>query len=125
YLCNSCNLMPSDNIWQDFDNKAVGNDVISHVMSHRPFAVEIESFRMPDEAMTDHREIENWNAGGDSSIEPDEGAEDEEGTEWRSPPFKGDGGLDRLFRDVKLIRDMGYRANQSCGLHVHVDAIDF
>src|SRR5581483_998693 len=61
----------------------------------------------------------------DSSIEPDEGAEDEEGTEWRSPPFKGDGGLDRLFRDVKLIRDMGYRANQSCGLHVHVDAIDF
>lgn len=124
-VCDACNPMPSNSVWDQLDGHAMGNDVTIETRSHRPFACEVECFRMTAEGVIAHTPNigGGWQIAGDGSIQPDSGAEPGSAREFRSPPFKGDAGL-RLMRDgVKRLRDMGYRANRSCGLHVHVDMV--
>lgn len=119
-VCDSCNpLQPSD-IWTQ-GVRAIGDDIMVLTRCRRPFAVEVESFRDPTRAETEGRVsgLVGWGRGSDGSIQPDQGCSTP--TEWRSPPFRGDGGLRQLATDIEVIRKGGFRANDSCGLHVHVD----
>lgn len=123
-VCNQCTTLMDINIWTRLHGQARGNSVIVEVGSHRPFAVEIECYVLPAESTIDASQTPgtHWDRAQDGSIRPEEGGV--RPTEFRSPPFRGDEGLAMLSTDVKKIRAMGYRANKSCGLHVHVDAID-
>ena len=58
----------------------------------------------------------------DGSIRVSAGGSDPR--EFRSVPFRGDAGLQMLRLDVEKYRKMGYRANKSCGLHIHINALD-
>ncbi len=121
-ICNQCNPLPQTNIWTALNNKAKGDDMTIITRSHRPFAVEVESFLMPTDGVAPRARLNGgWHEGSDGSIRADPGAT--EAVEFKSPPFKGDGGLAMLYTDVKKLRDMGFRANKSCGLHCHVDMI--
>ena len=121
-ICDRCNPMPEGNAWEVIDGKARGNDIIVEARSHRPFAVEVESFLDPDEA-TMYGDIEaGWERGSDASIHPDPGCSDP--TEFKCSPLRGDEGLRLLYTGVQRIRDLGYRANTSCGLHAHVSLLD-
>ena len=121
-ICDSCNPLPAVNIWAAIDHRARGDEMTLETKSHRPYAVEVESFLMPDDAVTPRARLtQGWHEAQDGSIRADQGAT--ENVEFRSPPFKGDGGLRLLHDGVRKIRDMGFRANKSCGLHCHVDMI--
>lgn len=121
-ICDQCNPLPVQNVWNALNNKAKGDDMTILTKSHRPFAVEIESFLMPSDSVAPRARLNGgWHEGQDGSIHADTGAT--ESVEFKSPPFKGDGGLQILYTDVKKLRDMGFRANKSCGLHCHVDMI--
>lgn len=122
-VCDSCNPLQANDIWVQ-GIKAIGNDVTVLTRCHRPFAVEVESFRDPSRAETEGRVsgLVGWHRGSDGSIHPDEGCTSP--TEWRSPPFRGDAGLRQLVADIEVIRKGGFRANDSCGLHVHIDMSD-
>lgn len=121
-VCDRCNPLPAQNVWNALGNKAKGDDMTIETKSHRPFAVEIESFLMPLDSVSPRGRLNGgWHEGADGSIRPDPGAT--ESVEFKSPPFKGDGGLHMLYSDVKKLRDMGFRANSSTGLHCHVDMI--
>jgi hypothetical protein len=121
-VCDECNPLPDDNVWASLGNKAKGDEMTILTRSHRPYAVEIEGFRMPASAIVTARSLdEGWVKTGDCSIRADAGAAED--AEFRSPPLKGDEGLRILHKNAKLLRDMGWRANKSCGLHVHVDMI--
>lgn len=120
-VCAQCNPLQPHDIWTQ-GVTAVGNDIMVLTRSHRPFAVEIESFRDPRHVEQALSSLPGWNKGSDPSIRPDPGCDDP--TEWRSPPFRGDGGLAKMKADITRIRKGGYRSNDSCGLHVHVDMHD-
>lgn len=121
-ICNQCNPLHAGNVWAAINNQAKGDDMTIETKSHRPFAVEVESFLMPGDAVASRVTLHNgWHEGQDGSIHGDPGST--ENVEFKSPPFKGDAGLRLLRDDVKKLRDMGFRANKSCGLHCHVDMI--
>jgi hypothetical protein len=135
-VCNNCLPRQQNCIWQSIP-KAFGSHIVTEIGSHRPFAVEVESFLDPRHQL-DRREsmsTRNWNEGTDGSIHPDDSlvswANDQgrgrevQCIEFKSPPLMGDDGLLKLHDDTKKIRRMGFRANSSCGLHVHVDAGGF
>jgi len=121
-MCTNCSLIPEDSVWERVGYKAIGDDMIMITRSHRPYAVEIECFKMPNEAMAGALIPQSWDKGTDASITVDRGGVDK--SEFRSPPMRGDGGLVQMRKDVEAIRKLGYRANKTCGLHVHVDATD-
>ncbi|MDX6768942.1 MAG: amidoligase family protein [Elusimicrobiota bacterium] len=99
--------------------------MVTETRSHRPFGVEIESYLIPSQASIPRESIQHWQETTDGSIHPDEIEEEvTEIVEWRSPPFVGDAGLEALRRDVQKIRDMGFRTNRTCGVHVHCDVSD-
>ena len=121
-ICDACNPLPAVNIWSALGMRAQGNEMTIETKSHRPFAVEVESFLMPGDAVSPRVRVPGgWNEGPDGSIHGDPGSS--EAIEFKSPPLRGDGGLHLLRDGVKKIRDMGFRANKSCGLHCHVDMI--
>lgn len=116
--CDRCNPMLANNVWTRVGGVARGNDIIIESRSHRPFGVEIECFLDPDEAVTHGEPPEGWDKGVDGSIRPDAGCHDP--SEFRSPPLRGDEGLRLLHAGVKRLRELGYRANASAGLHAHI-----
>jgi hypothetical protein len=122
-LCEECDKIKDESVWFRVGMRAVGNDIVQEVKSHRPYSVEIECFLMPaNTVMAVGNPGEFWEKVGDGSITGDRG---NSGTaEFRSPPHKGDSGLAKIYTAVNNIRSMGYRANRTCGLHVHIDAID-
>ena len=124
-VCNVCTPLMDGNIWLGMpSNRAYGNNIRVEVPSLRSFAVEVECYCMPGEVQEPYSSPgPNWIKKTDGSIRPESGSTG--GAEFVSPPYFGDGGLAMLNTAVKKIRNMGYRANKSCGLHVHVDALDF
>lgn len=121
--CSNCDVKPG--IWASV-HAPIGGPVIVETRSHRPFAVEIESYRVPSQAIAPRDSIPNWVEAQDGSIHPPEDDEEEvsEIVEWRSPPFVGDAGLETLRRQVLKIRDMGFRTNRTCSVHAHIDISD-
>ena len=121
--CRSCDTKPS--IWATVQ-APIGGPVIVETRSHRPFAVEIESYLVPSQATARREKVTFWIEAQDGSIHPPEDDDEEisEIVEWQSPPFIGDAGLEALRRDVQKIRNMGFRTNRTCSVHVHVDASD-
>lgn len=124
-ICDTCNPLQPNNIWGRMNNQARGNDIYVETASRRAFACEVECYIMPGEVEEeDGTPGIQWDRASDGSIRPENGALNGSAREFRSPPFRGDGGLAMLSAEIKKIRQMGYRANKSCGFHVHVDAID-
>lgn len=124
-VCDSCTPLQPQNVWGRMNSVARGNDIHVETVSYRSFACEVECYILPGEVtMPDGNPGDKWDRTSDGSIRPESGALSGSAREFRSPPFRGDGGLAMLFADMKKIRAMGYRANKSCGFHVHVDAID-
>ena len=107
--------------------------------TYRPFGVEIEVYfnasQYQDKSRTTiERHLENMKhefcnieIGTDRSISPSDIDSDLIclTKEIRVGPTAGDRGLETLWEVAKELRYMGFRANQSCGLHVHVDVADF
>ena len=60
-----------------------------------------------------------WNAQGDGSIRAQSGYKP---VEIVSPPMCGEDGLAQIYYMIETINELGGRVNDSCGLHVHVDA---
>lgn len=63
-------------------------------------------------------ELAGWKADRDPSIRV--GVRGHEACEFVSPVFKGSGGLKQLLADLRTIKALGARVNDSCGLHIHV-----
>ena len=73
-----------------------------------------------------------WKITSDSSISvpfdgADSGEDDEEyyeqyGVEIVSPPLKGVEGIEQVRKVFKVLEEAGWTEDDSCGLHVHVDA---
>lgn len=121
-ICNDCNQLPAGSVWESLGGHARGNDMTLEVQSFRTYAVEIESFLMPNDAVVPRGHVApGWQETSDGSIRQDPGAT--ESREFRSPPLKGDEGLRLLREGTKKIRDMGFRANKTCGMHVHVGMV--
>jgi len=122
-LCIHCDNLSETNIWAKFPCP-VGGPVINEIRTHRPFSVEIESYLIPAQSIIPRAAIQHWEEATDASIHPDDDDEAAYSVEWRSPPMTGDKGLEFLSNSARKIRDMGFRANKSCGLHVHFDISD-
>ena len=60
-----------------------------------------------------------WNAQSDCSIHCPAGYKP---VEIVSPPMAGENGLAQIYYMVEMINELGGMVNDSCGLHVHVDA---
>lgn len=60
-----------------------------------------------------------WNAQSDCSIHCPSGYKP---VEIVSPPMRGEDGLAQVYYMVEMINELGGIVNDSCGLHVHVDA---
>jgi hypothetical protein len=132
-ICNDCIPQTDYNIW-DSIQRAIGNDQHVETGSARTFAVEVETVRdyrqilpnIPRVAMGNF----HWVESGDGSVRASQElidaarianrSADIPVVEFKSPPFIGDAGLVQLFTDVTLIRNMGFRSNSTCGVHVHV-----
>lgn len=89
--------------------------------SWRPFSVELESYALNERAFNTDLSSKTISQATDSSI-----TEHGYGTrEFRLGPYYGDYGLKLLSDDVSKIRTTGWRADDSCGLHIHIDAQGF
>jgi hypothetical protein len=121
-LCAECNPEPQQFILTR--KQPQGNFFVTETRSRRLYSVEMECYRNPSEAVTERRRIPNVEESDDPSIHPPANEEVAETRELRLGPFVGDGGLKILRDQVQAYRDQGFRANHSCGLHVHVDMVD-
>jgi hypothetical protein len=63
-------------------------------------------------------ELAGWKADADPSIRV--GVPGHKPCEFVSPVFRGVEGLKQLLADLEVIRGMGAKVNESCGLHIHV-----
>ena len=122
---------------------------MSHTMSERTFGVEIECFGPPERDVlaffmrqesfkvnTDDtnnyygartNEHAKWTIKDDCSIRPAGRTPDGrilESMELTSPILKGKAGLKEVRTVCRLLVELGYKANRSCGLHVHVGISD-
>lgn len=132
-ICAGCHPARDQDIW-DVIPRPIGDGRTEETQSTRTFAVEVETVRdfrhiLPGTARVNMDRF-SWSEANDGSVRATQelidaaraaAAAQPEVREFRSPPYVGDGGLYQMMIDIKLIRDMGFRANNSCGVHVHVD----
>lgn len=127
-FCDRCHPVPQASVWRSMKNPIGGPPVIE-TKSWRCFGIESEVYHLP-EKMRKTIPLEDmeffspkrWQRGTDSSIKAPDGATQK--IEFRSPPFCGDQGLQQLRQDILFLRETGWRANRSTGLHVHIDISD-
>lgn len=108
----------------------------------RRFGVEIECFvRMAPESVAaaltaagvpcqaeayNHQTRDAWKIVSDASLRPTGGRgwAGYYAMEIVSPPLAGEEGLTQIRRVCAVINTLGAKINQTCGLHVHHDAVD-
>lgn len=90
------------------------------ITSPRKFAVEIEcQYENTSEANKAVRELpRTFGVEGDASI-------DGNGIEFQTPKLKGKKGEETLIAACKVLNAHDFTVDNSCGLHVHLDAGDF
>jgi len=89
------------------------------------FGVEIET-TIPADALRvgphgygyEIAQLPGWKADRDPSIRV--GVRGHQPCEFVSPVFKGIDGLRKLLADLVVIKSLGAKINESCGLHIHV-----
>lgn len=70
-------------------------------------------------------DLPGWTVVEDGSINDAlEGDQLVKGLEVVSPPLMGEAGLSEIRRALAILSCWGFRCNSTCGLHVHVEAID-
>lgn len=106
---------------------------VAHIKTFRPFSVEIEAVRKYKDVVLPYElsKLKQWfhenvdkrcNVGTDGSVCS---TQNNIGHEFRLGIFRNDTGLSKIKRIVKEIRRVGYRSNNTCGMHVHVDVHDY
>lgn len=91
------------------------------------FGVEIECIAPSSDAINAARnrladpELVGWRAVHDGSINSGSGF----GIEFVSPILKGEEGIASVQVMTRILNELGFRVNASCGLHVHVGARPF
>ena len=71
-----------------------------------------------------HAGLSDWEAKEDTSIHTEKEDGSEEGVEIVSPPMSGIDGLNQIIKFCSVFCKLG-KVNETCGLHVHVDANDW
>jgi len=87
----------------------------------RPFGVEIECYAPGVDALSEIASQFPQAVG----ISADGSLHGANGVEFQTPRMAGVTGEEQMKAIMKHLNDRGFTVNQSCGLHVHLDAADF
>jgi len=96
------------------DEDAIPEDVVEEI--HAASGLKVENAVCDYYANVDP-EDDRWHAKSDSSVHAP-------GFELASPPLRGERGLRELQKMVSVLRDY-CAADNSCGLHIHHEVMDF
>ena len=110
--CESCYNDGPNAEW-DFGRFYPTNPTYVRIRSTVKFGIELETSECPD-----HNSIEGCTVFGckpDGSIS---------GQEFVSPPLWGDEGLDKVSEFCALANNNGFKVDNSCGYHLHLNASD-
>ncbi len=138
-ICNG-NYGFAYNIWKKWNETHEPTSVaqvleyLTDFAFNRKFGVEMEFYNVTQTSLKskmnesgleyrfegyNHTTRAHWKFVTDSSISGTNGRE------LVSPPLQGDNGLQQLRKACKALRLSKAKINQSCGLHVHIDANDY
>jgi Putative amidoligase enzyme len=86
------------------------NSTFNKCKSHRLFGVELETYSCPNNKKIQSKTV--FGSKYDGSIR---------GKEYYSPPMLGDKGLEEIQNFCHAAKCRGWRVNEDCGTHVHLD----
>lgn len=106
---------------------------VSNIKTFRPYSVEIEAIKryetekipegVDQQRIWFHNNVnKRCTVGTDGSLHSDVG---KYAREFRLGIFRNDTGLIDIGNIVRKIRHLGFRCNNTCGMHIHVDVHDY